>query len=156
MTVFIKNSLVHHSALTRPKCRNGDTKKTAEQDANSFSSLGGVLLREKEPLNEGLLFPPSRKKCGHFIHVPVTQHSLPRKMVFLISHRPSWTEVSTLASWQWQQLPFMVRSPGAVTILGIYVILTTCSGKYYDYPYGKYEETEANESRSLAQDHPAS
>lgn len=64
--------------------------------------------------------------------VPCHSESLPRKTVFLVSHWPPLTEVSTLAGWQ--QPPFTVRSLGAVTTLSIYIILTICSGKHMINP----------------------
>lgn len=88
--------------------QNGKKKKTVEQGAKSFSSLTGLLLRKKEPSNQGFIFPPARKKCDHSVPLPsflistfgpcdswtMNQRASPGRSFFLVAHWPSLRSTS--------------------------------------------------------------
>lgn len=88
--------------------QNGKKKKTVEQGAKSFSSLTGLLLRKKEPPNQGFIFPPARKKCDHSVPLPsflistfgpcdswtMNQRASPGRPFFLVAHWPSLRSAS--------------------------------------------------------------
>lgn len=109
-------------------------KEDCRKRCQIFLFSDGSSLERKGTSERRITLPPSRKKCDRFVHSRRSE-SLPRKIVFLVSHWPSLTEVSTLAGWQQQQQPpFTVRPLGAVTTLSIYIILTICSRKYMINP----------------------
>lgn len=114
--------------------QNGKKKKTVEQGAKSFSSLTGLLLRKKEPSNQGFIFPPARKNVTTLCHSLLS--SFPHLDLVTAERwtkeppqegRFSWLPTGhlwgalLLARRQQQQRPFTARPLWALR-----VTLTTC------------------------------